>query len=83
MYKNNGNDWAVSVELSVQYDDGDNRNPVSSFNITGVTLLGKDIEPSCRLATSSIVKISIEQATRDYIKYQKLHELVNFANDRR
>jgi hypothetical protein len=83
MYKNNGNERAVSVELTVQYEDGDNRNPVSSFNITGVTLLGKDIEPSCRLATSSIVKFSIEQATRDYIKYQKLHELVNFANDRR
>ena len=67
----------------VHHEDEDDTKPVSSFNIVGVTLLGKDIQPSCKLATSSIVKFSVEQAARDYMKYQKLHELIDFANNRR
>lgn len=83
MYKNNGNERAISVEFIVHHEDEDETKPVSSFNIVGVTLLGKDIQPSCKLATSSIVKFSVEQAARDYMKYQKLHELIDFANNRR
>lgn len=79
MYKNYGNERAVSVEFTVEYEDEDETKPLKSFNITGVTLLGKDIKPSCRLATSSIIKFSVEKASNDYNNYQKLQKLIKFA----
>lgn len=78
IYKKDNN-RAVSIEMTADIDENDN---VLSFILHGVTLLGKDINPSCYLASSEIIKFSENDANNFYDKEIKKSELKKFANER-
>ena len=55
----------VSVEMRVMYEDEQTKN-VSEFNIAGLTVLGKTIDPSVPKAHMEMVRFSAEQAESYY-----------------
>lgn len=79
------NNRAVSVEMKIQTEnDKDMNDTVLSFNIVGVTTLGKNIKPSCPESDLTMIRFSQEEAD-DYFKgmnKQNLTPLKKFAKER-
>lgn len=63
----NDNNRAVSVEMTVECDEED-ETLVLSFNIVGVTVLGKLIKPSCPQSDITITRFSLDKAETQYDK---------------
>lgn len=76
------NGRAVSVEMTVDYQDDNVDLAVTSFNIRGVTLLGLDYEPSCTLASSEITRFS-KEAVNFYKDRCETNSLQEFAERRK
>ena len=79
-----GSNRSVSVEmkcLSNEYDE----NIVDSFNIVGVTVLGKMIRPSSSGSTIDFVRFSEEDAIKyiNEMQNDKLSQLKEFAKERK
>lgn len=76
------NERAVSVEFTVDWkDDTPESKEVIGFNIRGVTLLGLDYSPSCKLANSKIVRFSEEEIS-NYYKDKVLNKMSTLNQDR-
>ena len=79
----------VSVEMRVSGEELENGHiDVSSFNIVGVTVLGralgKEIHGSCPDAYMNMVRFSDEEANKFYANhYDSLAELQRFSKERR
>lgn len=77
---------SVSIEMGVQeheIEDDYNETEVDAFNCYGVTVLGRQISPSCADAHITITQFSSEEATEFYTKEKALKlsdELRKFAN---
>lgn len=76
------NQRAVSVEMNLVWSD-ENEEVLESFNIRGVTLLGLNINPSCALATSTMVRFSLDDVNSYYAKHKNNLTLNEFAERRR
>ena len=75
---------AVSVEMKVEVSETD-KDEVVSFNIVGVTVLGKTIFPSCPDSDINMIRFSQEDADA---YFSKIHEhnltpLQKFAKERK
>ena len=75
---------AVSVEMKVEVSETD-KDEVVSFNIVGVTVLGKTIFPSCPDSDINMIRFSQEDADA---YFSKIHEhnltpLKKFAKERK
>lgn len=75
---------AVSVEMKVEVSESD-ENEVISFNIVGVTVLGKTVLPSCPDSDINMIRFSQEDADT---YFSKIHEhnftlLQEFAEERK
>lgn len=81
LYKTN-NHRAVSVEMNLVWSD-ESEEVLESFNIRGVTLLGLDVSPSCKLASSTMVQFSLDEVNSYYAKYKDNITLNEFAERRR
>lgn len=55
---------STSVEMMVETDDDD--YIVKALDIFGLTILGKDIRPSCNDAFAKMVRFSVDEATKQY-----------------
>lgn len=83
------NHRSVSCEFSanLKYDDDEIKNgmdnPVLEFEIHGITILGKNVKPSCKGADMKIIKFSEEDAEEFYNTYSSLNSLKKFAKERR
>lgn len=76
------NERAVSVEFTVDWKDNTPESKeITGFNITGVTLLGLDYSPSCKLANSKIVRFSEEEIS-NYYKDKVLNKMSTLNQDR-
>ena len=79
------NERAVSVEMSVITENGEDMNDnVLSFNIVGVTTLGKDVAPSCPESDVTMIRFSQEDADAYFNKMNEhnLTPLKKFAKER-
>lgn len=65
MFEDDTDKRAVSVEMTVTTPE-DEPNKVESFNIVGVTVLGRLINPSCPDADVTVVRFSAEKAEAFY-----------------
>lgn len=74
------NHRSVSIEALFSYVDNDSTKEVESFVIVGVTILGLDINPSCRGANCEIVRFSEADVNKYYNKYNGIQK---FAKERR
>lgn len=80
---------SVSSEFSacLEFDEEDIKqgvdNPILSFKIHGVTILGKTIKPSCTGADIKIIKFSEQQASEYYDSHNNLSRVYAFAEERR
>lgn len=79
----NDNNRSVSVEMQIFSNEND-ENLVESFNIVGVTTLGKQINPSCPDSDITFIRFSDEEADKFF---NKIHTdnfalLKQFAKDR-
>lgn len=73
----------VSVEMTVNSYDSNGKEIVESFNIFGVTCLGKKINGSCPQANMEMIKFE-EKAKNFYnSKFNTLNKLEEFSNERR
>lgn len=74
---------AVSVEMKVEVSESD-ENEVISFNIVGVTVLGKTVLPSCPDSDISMIRFSQEDADAYFNKMNEhnLTPLKKFAKER-
>ena len=74
---------AVSVEMKVEVSESD-ENEVISFNIVGVTVLGKTVLPSCPDSDINMIRFSQEDADAYFNKMNKhnLTPLKKFAKER-
>lgn len=77
----NDNNRAVSVEMKVMTDGEDDDN-VLSFNIVGVTTLGKTVLPSCPESDVEFIRFAENEAD-DYFNKIHLTSLKKFAKERR
>lgn len=77
----NDNNRAVSVEMKVMTDGEDDDN-VLSFNIVGVTTLGKTILPSCPESDVEFIRFAENEAD-DYFNKIHLTSLKKFVKERR
>lgn len=78
------NERAVSVEMSVITENGENMNDkVMSLNIVGVTTLGKDVAPSCPESDVTFIRFSQEDADAYFNKMNEhnLTPLKKFAKE--
>lgn len=75
------NNRAVSVEMKVM-TDGDDDNNVLSFNIVGVTTLGKTVLPSCPESDVEFIRFAENEAD-DYFNKIHLTSLKKFVKERR
>jgi len=77
----------VSVEMLLDSTpNADGGETVERFNITGVTVLGKKVKPSCSDAQMNVVRFSVDKATEFYEsipKKTKFDEFEEFVNKRR
>ena len=81
----NDNERAVSVEMSVITENGEDINDkVLSFNIVGVTTLGKNVAPSCPESDVTMIRFSQEDADAYFNKINEhnLTPLKKFAKER-
>ena len=70
----NDNTRDVSVEMTVLTKDGNDTNDiVESFNIVGVTVLGRSVRPSCPESTFEMIRFS-EKATVYFESIKKEEE---------
>ena len=79
------NERAVSVEMSVITENGEDINDkVLSFNIVGVTTLGKSVAPSCPESDVTMIRFSQEDADAYFNKMNEhnLTPLKKFAKER-
>lgn len=79
------NERAVSVEMSVITENGEDMNDnVLSFNIVGVTTLGKNVAPSCPESDVTMIRFSQEDADAYFNKMNEhnLTPLKKFAKER-
>lgn len=79
------NERAVSVEMSVITENGEDINDkVLSFNIVGVTTLGKNVAPSCPESDVTMIRFSQEEADAYFNKMNEhnLTPLKKFAKER-
>lgn len=79
------NERAVSVEMSVETENGDDMNDkVLSLNIVGVTTLGKAVKPSCPESDVTFIRFSQEDADAYFNKMNEhnLTPLKKFAKER-
>lgn len=79
------NERAVSVEMSVITENGkDINDKVLSFNIVGVTTLGKNVAPSCPESDVTMIRFSQEDADAYFNKMNEhnLTPLKKFAKER-
>nr|DAZ41643.1 MAG TPA: hypothetical protein [Caudoviricetes sp.] len=79
------NERAVSVEMSVITENGEDINDkVLSFNIVGVTTLGKNVAPSCSESDVTMIRFSQEDADAYFNKMNEhnLTPLKKFAKER-
>lgn len=74
------NNRAVSVEMRV-VTDGEDDNNVLSFNIVGVTTLGKTVLPSCPESDVEFIRFAENEAD-DYFNKVHLTALKSFARER-
>lgn len=81
LYKSN-NQRAVSVEMNLLWSD-ENETSLEAFTIRGVTLLGLTYNPSCTLASSTMVRFSLEEANSCYEQYKSELSLIEFAERRK
>lgn len=81
LYSTN-NQRAVSVEMNLVWSD-ESEEVLEAFNIRGVTLLGLDINPSCALASSTMVRFSLDDVNSYYAKHKNNLTLNEFAERRR
>ena len=74
---------AVSVEMKVEVSESD-ENEVISFNIVGVTVLGKTVLPSCPDSDINMIRFSKEDADAYFNKMneQNLTPLKKFVKER-
>lgn len=77
----NDNNRAVSVEMKVM-TDGEDDNNVLSFNIVGVTTLGKNVLPSCPESDVEFIRFAENEAD-DYFNKIHLTSLKKFVKERR
>lgn len=79
------NERAVSVEMAVVTENGEDINDkVLSFNIVGVTTLGKNVAPSCPESDVTMIRFSQEDAEAYFNKMNEhnLTPLKKFAKER-
>lgn len=77
------NHRAVSTEMVTFWkDDNPDTNVIEGINILAVTLLGLNYDPSCTLASSKIVRFSLEDANNFY-EYKLQNNLKDFAERRK
>ena len=79
------NERAVSVEMVVITENGEDINDkVLSFNIVGVTTLGKNVAPSCPESDVTMIRFSQEDADAYFNKMNEhnLTPLKKFAKER-
>lgn len=79
------NERAVSVEMAVITENGEDINDkVLSFNIVGVTTLGKNVAPSCPESDVTMIRFSQEDADAYFNKMNEhnLTPLKKFAKER-
>lgn len=75
----------TSVEMTVQIKDDQEEGEVLSFNIYGLTCLGRSINGSCPDAMMTMVRFSEEEATNYFneVNGQHLTDLDKFVNERK
>lgn len=78
----NDNNRAVSVEMTCEMDEED-EDLVLSFNIVGVTALGKAIRPSCPQSDITFTRFSEEEANTFFNKVHHMSTLENFVQKRK
>ena len=69
----------VSVEMTLKYSDEESKI-VEKFNICGVTILGKDVNPSVPKAHMEIIKFSADKAEKFYKQNSILDKMAKLAN---
>lgn len=77
------NERAVSIEAKFEMDEDDN---ASAFDIKGVTVLGKNVRPSCPESDITFVRFSEQDAEACYGKWQHgsaSSALKKFAEERK
>lgn len=73
---------AVSVEMTITTENGRDMNDiVTSFNIVGITVLGRKIAPSCKGANIEFVRFAEEAET--YFGKTHMTTLQKFAQERK
>lgn len=70
---------SVSVEMTLKYYDEEAKT-VEKFNICGVTILGKDVNPSVPKAHMEIIKFSADKAEKFYKQNSMLEQMAKLAN---
>lgn len=78
----NDNNRAVSVEMTCEMDEED-EDLVLSFNIVGVTALGKAIRPSCSQSDITFTRFSEDEANTFFNKVHHMSTLENFVQKRK
>lgn len=75
----------TSVEMTVQIKDDQEEGEVLSFNIYGLTCLGRSTNGSCPDAMMTMVRFSEEEATNYFneVNGQHLTDLTKFVNERK
>jgi hypothetical protein len=75
----------VSVEMGVDSHEEGHEEIVDAFNITGVTVLGQQVNGSCPDAEMSMVRFSENDATNFYndVNEDTFEKLKNFSEERR
>ena len=69
----------VSVEMTLRYAD-EQEKLVESFNVCGVTILGKDVNPSVPKAHMEIIKFSADKAEKFYKQTSILDKMAKLAS---
>lgn len=78
----NDNNRAVSVEMTCEIDEED-EDLVLSFNIVGVTALGKAVRPSCPQSDITFTRFSEYEANTFFNKVHYMSTLENFVQKRK
>lgn len=78
----NDNNRAVSVEMTCEMDEED-EDLVLSFNIVGVTALGKAVRPSCPQSDITFTRFSEDEANTFFNKVHHMSTLENFVQKRK
>lgn len=76
------NGRSVSVEMLLDWDGEGEDKKLLGFNIVGITILGKNVSPACRLAGMEIIQFSEEKANA-YYNGQTTQTLEQFAEKRK